>query len=809
MDSLLQDLRDAARGLRRFPGFTGVAVLTLALGIGAASVMISVIYHVLFNALPYRDVDRVLVFSMRASTSAGGWKERSLFSAEELAAFRGGTHALEDMIGWHDASLLYDDGTSTRVFRGARVTPNTFAFLGVPPLIGRAVTPADADPGAPPVFVMNHRLWQREFGADPALLGKAFSLNGETRILVSVMPPRFDAWRADVWLPTRPEDAGGLTLMGRLTRGVSLDTASAELDAVAHRVAAAQPQPHSSSTSPEQLTVVARPLLDSLVGSFKKTLYILLASVALLLLIACSNVANLLLTRATVREREMAIRASLGATRRRLIRQLFVESLLLAALAAVAGWALGFVGLKLVVALIPPGIIPQETEIRLNGPVLLISLVVTVATAVLCSLAPALHVTVGNLQARLSGSGKGAIGSGRHGRMCAGLIVTEVALSMVLLIGAGLLIRSFIVLTQVDLGFDSTHVLYVRPWFPKGEFSSKEKQNLFTQELLERMKALPQVVSVAESMLVPPLTYDWSDTIVSGKPHAERWETRLELCSEGFFETLGVPLLHGRLFSDADVRAARRVAVVNQSFARQYFPNEEVLGKTVKFQVLDRSFLDAPHDAYFEIIGVVRDYKTRANEWETAPQAFLPYSVQGFSYRTFLARTTVDPETVLKSVEREIWAIDPHIGIRDAGSIAGSLRDYYRAPRFKLVTLGTFAAVSLVLVVMGVFSVMSYSISLRSQELGIRVAIGADRFDILRMVLFNGLRLVIAGVAIGFMASYTLTRVLASEISDVSVTDPWTFAIVITTIVAAGLAACLLPARRAMNVDPMIALRSE
>jgi putative ABC transport system permease protein len=808
MDTLLQDLRYAARSLWRFPAFASVAVLTLALGIGAATVMISVIYHVLFHTLPYRDIDRAMVFSMQTSTSAGGWKEHTIFSAEELFAFREENGVFDAVIGWHDLSLLYDDGASTRLFRGARVTADAFEFFGVPPLVGRGVTPADGDAGAPPVFAMNYRLWQAEFGADPALIGKAFSLNGETRILAGVMPPRFDAFRADVWLPTRAEDAGGLALMGRLKPGVTAGAAAAELDLIAHRFAIA----HPGGASPARFTMTARPFLDSLVGSFRKTLYVLLASVSLLLLIACSNVANLLLTRATVREREMAIRASIGATRSRLIRQLFVESLLLAALAAVAGWAIAWFGLKVVVALMASGLIPQETAIRLNAPVLLLSLAVTIATAVLCSLAPALHVRVRDLLPRLTGGGKGTAGSGRHGKVRGALIVAEVALAMVLLIGAGLLIRSFLVLTRVDLGFNPANVLYVRPWFPKEQLASKEKQNLFTQELLQRMKALPHVVSVAESMLVPPLTHDWSDTIIPGKPHEERWETRIELCSEGFFDTLGIPLVRGRLFSEADVHAARRLAIVNQSFARQYFSGEEVLGKTVKFQVLDRPFLDAPHDAYFEIVGIVRDYKTRGNEWETVPQAFLPYSIQGFSYRTFLARTDVDPGLVLKSVEREIWAINPHVGIRDAGSIAGSLRDYYRPPRFKLVTLGAFAAVSLLLVVMGLFSVMSYSISLRSQELGVRMALGANRFDILRMVLLNGLRLVAAGIAIGAAASYTFGRLLASEISEVSavsVTDPWTFGIVIATILVAGLCACLLPARRATHVTPMIALRRE
>lgn len=808
METLVQDVRSAARGLRRVPGFTCVAVLTLALGIGATTMMVSVIYHVLFHAVPYRDVDRLVVVGMRNGGDAGGWKTRTLFSPEEFVALRDGSRRLDAVAGWQDLSLLYDDGVSTRLFRGTRVTSNTFDLFGVPPLVGRPVSREDGEAGAPPVFVMNHRLWQSAFGADPAIVGKAFALNGELRTLVAVMPPSFDAHRADVWLPTRPADSGGMFLIGRLAPGASLDAAVTELDHLAHRFA----ESHPASGTPERFTITARPYLDSLVGSFATTLYGLLAAVLVLLLIACSNVANLLLTRATVRTREMAIRASVGATRGRLVRLLFVESLLLAALAGVTGWALAFGGLKIVVALIPPDLIPRETVVQLNGPILSIALIVCLGTAVLCSLAPALQVTTGDLLPRLTGSGTGTAGddgAARHGRVRAALVVAEVALSLLLLMGAGLLVRGFMLLTQVDLGFTARNVLYVRPWFPKDMQASRDRQNLFTQELLRRMKALPQVSAVAESMLVPPLTYDWSDTIIPGKPHAERWETRLELCSEGYFETLRIPLVRGRLFSEADVHAARRLAVVNESFARQYFAGEEVLGKTVRFQVLDRPFLDAPHEAYFEIVGVVGDYKTRGREWETVPQAFLPYSIQGFSYRTFLARTTVDPETMLKTGEREIWAIDPRVGIREAGTIEGALRDYYRPPRLRLLTLGTFAGVSLVLVLLGVFSVMSYSISLRSRELGLRLALGAERAHILRMVLFGGLRLVAAGIAIGAAASYAISRLVASELAGVPTADPWIAAIVIALLVLVGLAACVVPAQRAMLVDPMVVLRGE
>jgi putative ABC transport system permease protein len=521
-----------------------------------------------------------------------------------------------------------------------------------------------------------------------------------------------------------------------------------------------------------------------------------------------------LLARATAREREIAMRATLGASRSRLFRQLLVESFLLAMAASGAGCVLAYFGLKVVVALIPAGALPAETAIRLNAPVLLLALCVTVLATILCGLAPALHVMRGDLQPHLTSSGKGVEGSFRHGKLRAGLVVSEVALSIVLLIGAGLLMRSFLVLTRVDLGFDPRNVLYFRldPAMYANDANSRERKNALTRQLLDRLRALPGVISASESVQQPPLKYDWSETIIPGRPHTERWETRYESVSEGYFQTLGLPLLRGRFFSEDDVTAARHVMVVNQAFARQYFPNEDPLGHQVKLEVLDRTFLDAPHDAYFEIVGVVRDYKTRDYDnpsWQDFPEVFFPYSVQGFSWRTFLARTSVDPNSVLKNISQEVRALDPRVGITASGTLEASLQEFYRGPQFELLVLAAFAGIGLILVVIGIFSVMAYTVSLRTHEIGIRVALGAQQANILRLVLLNGFRLVGAGILIGLLASYALTRFLANQVSGVSVTDPWTFAAVVTLVVSVGLAACLFPARRAAAVDPLIALRHE
>lgn len=809
-DNLFRDFRYAFRNLSKDHRFSLIAILALALGIGASTVVFSVVYSAFFHALPYKDFNRSVVFEMRNLESVGGWKGRGFFFPPEVRAFREQNHVFEDIIAHEGVRVTLDNGKFIRYWpMGAKVTANTFDYLGVRPLLGRAITKEDGSPGAPPVFVMNYRLWQQDFGGDRKILGSNFILDGKPTTLVGIMPFEFDAFGASFWLPSIDNQVGGF-LMGRLKPGVSVQAAGADLDAIAHRLQKTNP----GGIFPAKFAIVPQTLLDSLIGNFKKTLYALLAAVLLVLLIACSNVANLLLARATAHEREIAMRATLGASRSRLIRQLLVESFLLATAAAGAGCVLAYFGLKVVVALIPAGTLPAETAIHMNAPVLLLALCVTVLTTILCGLAPALHVMRGHLQPRLTGSGKGVEGSFRHGKLRAGLVVSEVALSIILLIGAGLLMRSFLVLTRVDLGFDPRNVLYFRldPTMYAKDANSRERKNALTRQLLDRLRALPGVISVSESIQQPPLKYDWSDTIIPGRPHSERWETRFESVSEGYFETLGLPLFRGRFFSEDDLTAARHVMVVNQAFARQYFPNEDPLGHKVKLEVLDRTFLDAPHDAYFEIVGIVHDYKTRDYDnpsWQNFPEAFFPYSVQGFSWRTFLARTTVDPNSVLKNIGHELRALDPHVGITASGTLEASLQEFYRGPQFELLVLAAFAGIGLILVVIGIFSVMAYTVSLRTHEIGIRVALGAQQTNILRLVLLNGFRLVGAGILIGLLASYALTRFLASQISGVSVTDPWTFAAVVTLVVSVGLAACFFPARRAAAVDPLIALRYE
>jgi putative ABC transport system permease protein len=814
LENLARDLRFGFRSLMRNRGLCFIAILALTLGIGATTIVFTVIYSVVVDTLPYKNFDRSVVFKIRNLANVGGWKERSFFTPEEIRAFREQNHIFEETIAYNGIRLQYDNGKSVRYWpRGEMVTTNTFEFLGVAPIFGRTLAREDGHPGAPPVFVMNYRFWQSEFGGDPTLLNTIFILNGKPTTLVGIMPHRFNAFSANFWLPMSDGQDDG-SVMGRLKPGVSVQTAGADLDAIAHGLQKANPG--GPFPLPEKFVIVPQTLVDSLIGGFKKTLYSLLAAVLLLLLIACSNVANLLLARATAREREMAMLSALGASRARLTQQLLAESFVLAAAASIAGCALAYFGLKVVVALIPAGTLPEETLIRMNAPVLLLTLGITLLTTILCGLAPAFHIMRGDLQPRLTGSGKGIGATFRHGKLRAALVVGEVALSIVLMIGAGLLMRSFLVLTRVDLGFDPKNVLFFRLSLPKAYNTdvdvTRQKKNALTRQVLERLRALPGVTSVSESNEEPPLQDEWTDTIIPGKPHTERWQTTLESVSEGYFQMFGLPLIRGRFFSADDVSAARQVVVVNQAFVRRYFPAEDPLGRKVKMEVLDRVFLDGPHDAYFEIIGIVRDYKTRNFDnpaWEDLPQAFIPYSVQGHSWRTYMARTVSEPTLLLKTVSQEMRAIEPNAWIATSGTLEGSLREFYRGPQFELVTLGSFASIGLLLVMIGISSVMVYSVSMRTHEIGIRMALGAQRTNILNMVLATGLGLISGGVAIGLLVSYTGTRLLASEIAGVSVTDPWTFGAVSAFVMAVGLAACYLPARRSTRVDPMTALRHE
>ncbi|OLC50654.1 MAG: hypothetical protein AUH43_04415 [Acidobacteria bacterium 13_1_40CM_65_14] len=810
MPTIWADLRYGLRGLRNRPGFTILAVLTLALGIGAATTIFSVIQNVLLDPFPYTDADRVAMIQIHDTSSSrpGG---RTAFQTPEFLDYQAQNHVFDEVIGGGSEDVLSMTSEGTEQFNGGLVTGNTFQFLGVPALAGRVITPEDAKPGAPPVFVMAYKMWLAHYNLDPQIVGRTFTLNGVPTTLVGIMPPRFTKLAADLYRPTRVDRADPelsrryFSFQARLKPGVTLREATADIELVARRLAQVYPLNY-----PKQFSVHVISWVDNVVGQFKTTLYTLAAAVALLLLIACSNVANMLLARAASREKEMAIRGSLGASRSRLVQQLLLESLLLALGGAALGCVFAYGGLEALVALIPEGLIPREAVIRLNVPVLLFSLAVAMVTALVFGLVPAMQTAKRDMVEPLKDSSKGVGGGFRGGRLRNTLVIVEVALSLLLLAGAGLLMRSFVMLQHVDLGLNPDNILVARLPLPRGQYETAAAKHQFFRTLLPRLHALPGVVAATETTTLPPYGGITSEIEIPGKTHNERWESMVQLVSDGYFPTLGLRLVRGRLLSDAEVNDGRRVAVVNQTLVNRFFGAENPLGQSIKLTEFEKLREQSVTNPVFEIVGVISDAKNRGIQEAPMPEAFVAYTMTGAFMRGVLVRTSSAPEALLNRVRREIWAVDRNVALTNTGTLMEFLKQFsYAEPRFSLTLLGVFASVGLLLVAIGVYSVIAYTVSRQTHEIGIRMALGAGRADVVRMVASMGLRLVAVGVAIGLVASVIVTRIVASQIWGVSPHDPLTLSIVVFVMALVGFAACYVPARRATRVDPMIALRCE
>jgi predicted permease len=811
MQSIWQDVRYGWRSFCGQPSFAILAVLTLALGIGAATTIFSVIHNVLLDPFPYKDADRVVTVQIRdvSNVRPGG---RNYFQVPEFLELQEQSHVFEEVIGGTPEDVLQTTEEGTEQFVGGAVTANNFTFLGVQPLMGRGLSQEDVKPGAPPVFVMSYKMWAGRYNLDPGVLGRAFVLNGVPTTCVGVMPPRFTKLAADLYRPVLLHRADPdvnrrfFMFQARLKPGVSFEQAEADVDLIARRLAKIYPDRY-----PAKFAVRIVGWAESIVGPFKTTLYTLAAAVGLLLLIACSNVANMLLARGAGREREMALRVSLGASRFRVVRQLLIESLVLAIAGALVGCLFAFGGLKALVLLIPDGVIPREADIRLNGSVLLFSLAITMGTALLFGLAPALQTARRDMVESLKSSGKGVDSGFRRGWLRSTFVVIEVALSLMLLSGAGVLMRNFIKLQTVDLGLNPDNILVARLPLPRGQYTTAAEKQRFFDALLDRLHALPGVVAATETSTLPPYGGIRSDVDITGRPQTEKRQALFQLCSDGYFQTLGLRLLRGRTLAKDDVSNARRVAVVNQTLAGRFFGSEDPIGERIKFKLLEKMpDGQAVSDPVFEIIGVISDAKNQGIQDPPMPEAFIPYTVTGAFERGILVRTATAPEALLNDVRRAIWAVDRSVALTNTGTLKGFLTQFsYAAPRFTLVLLGVFAGLGLLLVAIGVYSVIAYTVSRQTHEIGIRMALGARRIDVLGMIARYGLRLLGIGLGIGLLGSVAATRVLASELWDVSPRDPLALTSAVVVMTLAGLAACYVPARRATRVDPMVALRYE
>ena len=809
MNGLLQDVRYALRQMRKSPGFTASAVVALALGIGGTTVIFSVVYAALLQPLPYVESQRLVTMHVDDARKRG-LKGRNEFLTTDFLDIQRENHVFDEVIGVHPRDAVLTGTAIPERFDCDLVTANTFSVLGVPPLYGRTPTVEDVKPDSPRVVVLSYKVFERNFGKDPSVVGRTILLDEQAATVIGIMPPRFAWWHGDIWIPVALDRVTGnmydrtFWLYGRLTPHVSTREATADLDIILKRLASSSPQDYPQQPSAELETYA-----DSIVWSFRPTLFLLLGGVGVLLLIACGNVASLLLARATVRDREIAIRSVLGASHSRLVRQLLVESAVLSVGGALAALGLAFVGTSTAASVIPPGQIPIEAVIRLNLPVFFWTLAVSVVSLVLFGLLPALHTAKSDLNEPLRAGAKTISGSLRGRKLQRLFVISQIAMSVVLALGAGLVVRSFVALRHVNLGFDPDHVLSFRIVLPDQHYAAAEQKGRFFRSLLPELRALPGVSSVTETSTLPPYGGIPAGVEVRGNGNENHADALLFLISEQYFDVLNVPLFEGRPLSEPEVFNARKVAIINRTFARQYFGSTDPLGKMVKFGFLER--VPEKISTWFEIVGVVADQKNQGLEEPTKPAAYIPFTITGFGNRGVLLRTHGDPHTLsFSSIQAKLRAIDSSLVTESRGTV----REFISAtslsqPRFLLTLLIIFSTAGLTLVSIGVYGVISYTVERQTQEIGIRLALGAQRQGIFQRVVGEALALAGAGVVVGTVGGFAISRTMSSVLYGVPSNDPVTFASVSALVAVVALLASYIPARRAAKIDPMVALRYE
>jgi predicted permease len=819
LENLLRDLRYGARQLHKNPGFTTVAVLTLALGIGANSAIFSVIDSVLLRPLPYPDSERLVWLAERGTDWEGGpisypnfedWREQqSVF--ERVGVFN-----------WNNF-VLTGRGDPVHLL-GVQISADSFAALQVQPILGRTFAPEEDLPGAQPVAMLSHPVWQSQFGGDPSILNRTIELNDRAHTVVGIMPAGF-AYPAEsvVWVPVGPvaaetgwrEERGtrpGLYGVARLKSGVTLEQARAAMDTIAARLE--QQYPASNQSRRVQLET----LIDSQVGHVRRGLWILLGAVGLLLAIACANVANLLLARAAARRKEMTVRVALGAGRWQIVRQLLTESVLLSALGGLAGLFLA-TGLLRVIPVWAADSIPRAADVGLNAGVLVFSGFVVLLAGVFFGLAPAWQSSRPDLQSTLKDLARGTTGG--QSRFRHGLVVSEVALTLLLLVGAGLLLRSFHRLQQVKAGFEGDGVVSFQVNLPERKYPDPDRQAAFFRDLSERLRALPGVEAAAVTSRIPLEGNDWStEFFIDGRPAPPPGELpsmAVQTVGPDYFTAMRIPVLRGRVFTERDNREHVRggalereeggglnAIVIDEEFAERHWPGSDPIGQRIRLDW-------APdYSPAMTVVGVVGRVKWRQlNERGEKVQAYLPYLQLPFSTMTVVLRTALAPDAVIPAARRQVLEIDPEQPVYNIRSLS-AMRDRGLAPqRLNFTLLALFALVALSLAVVGLYGVLAFSVARRRREIGVRMALGARREDVLRLVIGHGMRLALAGTLAGLLGAFALTRVLATLLFEVNPNDPATFIAVPVLLVAVALIACWLPARRAARVNPMEALRAE
>jgi putative ABC transport system permease protein len=809
MDTLLQDVRFAIRMLAKKPVFTAIAIITLALGVGANTAIFTVVNAVLLEPLPYVEPDRLVWVSHEDTFTPADfldYREQSQ-TFERMAAFT----------GW--GVNLLGEGEPERV-SGSLVSPGFFSVLGVPALIGQTFSPEQEQDASARFVVLSYGLWERRFVGDASVVGSAITLNGESFMVVGVMPRDFrhPSGQAEIWglakrvipeLPFRSSDLSQirylhyLQVIGRLKPRVALSEAQAEMETITLRLA----QQYPDTNTDDHVTLAG--MQEHLVGDVKLPLMIMLGAVGFVLLIACANVANLMLVRASGRQREIAIRTALGARRVRIVRQLLTESLLMALLGGGLGLLLALWGTDLLIA-VSPGALPGLRDISLDGRVLGFTLLTTLLTGVIFGLVPALQASKPDLNESLKEGGRG-IGSSVHGaRIRNSLVVIEMALSLVLLVGAGLLINSFLRLENTDPGFKAEGALMMRLSISGERYAKGDSQAAFYKQLLDRIAALPGVESAGAIELAPIFSRGaFYSFVIPEQPQPTPEQKReqssgFHSVSPNYFHAMGTPLVAGRDFNEADTSESAQVVIINHAMAERFWPGESPLGKRVSYGTNADN-----QPAWVEIVGVVGDVRHVGLDTEATPEAYVPYTQAPYRFMSVIIRTASEPAALVAAVRGQVQALDPQLPVYDFKTLEEVVGDSLAKRRLNMLLIAIFAAVALLLAAVGIYGVMSYSVTERTHEIGIRLALGARVSDVLRLVVRQGMTLALMGIAAGLVASFFLTRLIESLLYKVSATDGPTFAAITLLLTGVALAACYLPARRATRVDPMIALRHE